>query len=299
MYDSRVGLEHLQLFQDIANTRSISQGAERNGISQSAATQHVRELERRLGTQLLDRATRPVSLTEAGELYLDFCRDVLIRQEEFRAALDQVRQTASGTLRVAAIYSVGLSEMTGFESAFRKRCPDAELLVEYLHPDKIVAAVREKKADLGIVSYPAATREIEVIPWREEEMVVAVAQWHPWSSRQSVEPADLSGVEFVAFDQELPIARQIDRYLKDNGVEVHAVMRFDNLNTIREAVALGSGVGILPLRILRNDLAEGRLRAIRLGPPVLNRPLGVIHLRRKKLSRAAAEFVEVLKANRG
>src|SRR5215813_15404265 len=103
--------EH-RLFREIANTRSMSRGAEHCGVSQSAATQHVQEVERRLGVTLLDRTRRPLELTPAGRIYNDFCRDVLRREEEFSHALDQVKGEVAGTVRVASIYSTGLSEMS-------------------------------------------------------------------------------------------------------------------------------------------------------------------------------------------
>src|SRR5580704_1797352 len=81
--------EDCKLFRDVAHARSLSRAAAANGISQSAATQHIQELEKRLGVQLLDRSTRPLGLTASGKLYAELCRDVLRREEEFAAALDE------------------------------------------------------------------------------------------------------------------------------------------------------------------------------------------------------------------
>src|SRR3954470_6955911 len=99
-----------RLFREIATTRSLSRGAEHCGVSQSAATQHVQEVERRLGTTLLDRTKRPIELTSAGRIYNDFCRDVLRREEEFSRELESLKGDLGGTVRVASIYSTGISE---------------------------------------------------------------------------------------------------------------------------------------------------------------------------------------------
>ena len=163
---SAVAFENLKLFRDIAQTRSFSRAANVNEISQSAASQHVQELEKSLGTTLLDRSTRPLVVTEAGRLYAEFCRDVLRRKEEFDVALDRIKQEVEGTVRVASIYSVGLSEMVQLEQEFSRRQPDAQLEVEYLRPEKVYSAVLADEADIGLVSYPEPTREIKVIPWR-------------------------------------------------------------------------------------------------------------------------------------
>src|SRR5579862_8824788 len=119
-----VNLDNLRLFRDIAQTRSLSKAASMNDVSQSAVSQHIQELERSLGTQLLDRSTRPLAVTEAGQLYLAFCRDVLRRREEFDNALAQVKNETEGTVRVASIYSVGLNEMVQLEQEFARRRPE-------------------------------------------------------------------------------------------------------------------------------------------------------------------------------
>jgi len=164
--------DNSKLFRDIAQSKSISRGASQNGISQSAASQHLQELERKLGMPLLDRATRPLALTAAGRLYFDLCRDVLRREEEFQAALDEFKAQVEGAVRVASIYSIGLSEMSRLQEEFSLRFPNAQLRVDYLRPQKIYEAVLADHADLGLVSYPDATKELAVVPWRAGEMVV-------------------------------------------------------------------------------------------------------------------------------
>ena len=74
--------ENVKLFRDIAQSHSFSRAAVMNGVSQSAASQHVQELEGSLGVELLDRSTRPLTVTPAGKLYLEFCRDILRRPDQ-------------------------------------------------------------------------------------------------------------------------------------------------------------------------------------------------------------------------
>ncbi len=106
----------------------------------------------------------------------------------------------------------------------------ARLSVEYLRPEKVkFRSVRDERADLGLISYPEPTKEIAVIPWREEEMVVAVAPAHPLAGFEMVTPVDLRGHDIVAFDEDLPIRREVDRFLREAGVAVNVVMHFDNI----------------------------------------------------------------------
>lgn len=284
-----------KLFKEISQTKSISRAATHCGISQSAATQHVQEVERRLGLPLVDRSTRPLALTEAGKLYADFCREVLRREDQFLVALEQLKGEAEGAVRVASIYSIGLSEMSRLRQEFERRHPHAQLHVDYLRPDKIYEAVMGDHADLGLVSYPVAKRELAVVPWRKEQMAVAVPPSHPLAAKTILQPADLNGQDFIGFDEDLLIRRELDRFFRDHGVEVNQVMQFDNIQTIKEAVALGSGISILPERTMQTEIEQGRLISVPLHAPELLRPLGIVHRKRKKFNLAAQAFLKLLR----
>jgi len=272
----------------------MSKGAKVCGVTQSAASQHVQEVERRLGAPLLDRSKRPLEMTPAGKLYADFCRDVLRQEDEFQLALERLKREVEGTVRVASIYSVGLSEMSRLSEEYSASHPTARLEVEYMRPDKVYAAVSSGEADLGLVSYPESSRELAAIPWREEEMRLAVPPAHPLAGRRAVSATDLDGVDFIGFDEDLSIRREIDRFLRTRGIAVHMVMHFDNIQMIKEAVALGSGASILPARSMQADIERGRLVAVGLEPPGLVRPVGIVHRRKKKFNRAAQAFLELL-----
>jgi len=148
-----MSFEHLLLFRDIVQERSVSRGAALNGVSQPAASQHLRELEDRMGVTMLDRSTRPFTLTPAGKLYFQMCRDVLQRYEQFQVGLETLKAEVEGTVRIASIYSVGISEMSRLKEEFTRRFPQAALEVEYLRPDKVYDAVL---ADRVNVYSPAA-----------------------------------------------------------------------------------------------------------------------------------------------
>lgn len=288
-----MSFEHLVLFRDIVQEKSVSRGAALNGVSQSAASQHLHELEQRLGVILLDRSTRPFTVTPAGKLYHDLCRDVLQRNEEFAVALEGLKAEVEGTVRVASIYSVGISEMSDLKEQFSGRFPHARLEVEYLRPDKVYERVLSDRADLGFVSYPQTSRQIAAVAWRREEMAVAAAPSHPLATRGVLEIAELDQQDFVAFDEDLPIRREIDAFLREREIAVNVTMHFDNIQSVKEAVALGSGISILPVRTMRAEVEQGRLVAIPIDAPLV-RPVGIIHRRRKKFHRAAQYFLELL-----
>ena len=255
-----------------------------NAVSQSAASQAIQEIERELDAELFDRSTRPLTVTPAGKIYLEYCRDVMRRYEELEVSLNRLKQQVNGRARIAAIYSVGLSEMAQIEEQFASLYPDAVLEVSYLRPERVWQAVEQDMADLGLMSYAESSREIVALPWRDEEMVVAVGPEHALAGRISIVPGELQGAPFVGFDEDLPIQAQIERYFKDHRVSVDTILRFDNIEMIKQAVSHGAGISIMPERVMRSDIDTGRVVALHLRPPELYRPVRIIHRRRKSFN---------------
>ncbi len=282
-----------KLFRDIVQQRSVSRAAQANGISQSAASQQIQEMERRLKVQLLDRSTRPLQPTPAGKLYSELCRHILRREEEFAAALDSLHSDTEGKVRIASIYSVGLSEMPWHREELRKRFPRIELQLELGRPDAVYSAVLEDRVDLGLVSYPEAGRELTVLPWREEPMAVVLPPGHSLSANRTLSAAHLDGQSFIAFDDDLSIRRHIDRYLREHGATVNISLQVDNIQSLKAFLMVSRELSILPQCTVSAEVAQNRLVAIPLADPLL-RPIGIIYRRRKILNRATQVFIDRL-----
>jgi DNA-binding transcriptional LysR family regulator len=112
---------------------------------------------------------------------------------------------------------------------------------------------------------------------------------------QAVTAEHLQGTDFVAFDRDLSIRKEIDRYLRQRSINVRVAMEFDNIETIKQAVEIGAGVSILPEPTVREAVGRGALATVRLIAPELYRPLGIIHRQRRVFTPTAAKFVEILK----
>lgn len=293
-------LETLKIFCDVVRWSSFSRGATENGISQSSASQAVQQLEVRLGVKLIDRSKRPLVLTPQGKIYYEGCKALVEQYLELEARVKAIAEDdmVVGTVVVAAIYSVGLHDMNGYVKGFEERYPGASVRIEYLHPRRVLERVTEGEAALGILSYPRKWPELNIIGWREEPMVLVAHPSHRFASCKSVPVAELSGEPFVAFDAELSIRRATDRFLRHHEVQVDVVCEFDNIENIKRAVEIPSGVAILPEPSLAQEVKAGSLVAIPIESPDpamrLTRPLAIIHRRHDNLDRAAAKFLQLL-----
>lgn len=289
-----MNIDSLRIFCDVVQYQSFSRGAAINNISQSAATQSVHRLERHFGVQLVDRSKRPFVLTPEGQACYEGFREVLELFDSVESRVRSLREEISGMVRVAAIYSIGLHDMRQCMQDFMRRYPKAKVRLEFLRPNKVLDAVHNAEADLGIVSYPTQSPDLNVIPLRSEKMVLVCHPKHKLAKEKSITAEHLQGEEFIGFDRDLSIRKEIDRYLRQRSVTIRMMMEFDNIETIKQAIQIGAGVSILPEPTIRDETRQKSLTAVRLIAPELLRPVGIVHRQRRVFTPTAAKFVEML-----
>ena len=303
-------VETLNIFCAVVRHQSFSRGAVASSVSQSAASQAVRQLEKHLGTQLIDRSQRPWVLTPEGKTVFAGCQEIVERYHELEDAVRR-RQSPSGhTVRLAVIYSVGLHNLNQHVQQFRARVPGASVDLEYMHPDEVRERVLHDQSDLGLMSFVTPGRDLTAIPWQRQRMVVACHPTHRFArmvpdqhDQLGVRPAELAGERFVAFDRELGVRREVDRFLSQYEVEVDVTAEFDNIETIKQAVDEGAGIAVLPEPTLRREVQRRTLVQVPLilpsGEPPLVRPLSIVHRRNRRLNPAVTEFITVLRNGNG
>lgn len=289
-------IKSLKVFCDVVRRRSFSRAARENGLSQSGASQLVQQLEERLGVKLIDRSKRPFVLTPEGEVFYDGCRNLVERYDALEDKVRTLHEEVVGRVRVASIYSVGLSHMSRYVQNFLSLHPKANVRLEYLHPHRVYEAIETDKADIGLVSYPRSSRTTRAIRWRVEPMVLVCSPKHRLASARRIAFRDLHGENFVGFDSELTIRREIDSVLHAHAIETQVVMEFDNIETIKRAIEIDAGVGLLPAPTVTRETQAGSLVALPLESDELVRPLGIIHRRGKQLNATARRFIELLQA---
>src|SRR5687768_8255650 len=287
-------IKSLKVYCDIVRHRSFSRAAQENDISQSGASQVVHQLEQRLGVKLIDRSKRPFVLTPEGEIYYDGCRWLVERYHALEDKIRTLHEEVVGRVRIASIYSVGLHHMSRYVQDFLSKYPKANVRLEYLHPHRVYDAIENDKAELGLVSYPRSSRTLCAIAWRDEPMVLVCAPGHRLARRATIAFNELDGERLVGFDEDLTIRHEIDRVLALHGVQPNVVMEFDNIETIKRAIEIDAGVGLLPEPTVMREVAVGTLASVRLETDELVRPLGIIHRRGKELSSTARRFIDLL-----
>lgn len=288
-------IEHLKVFCDLAEARSFSRAAARNGITQSAVTQQIQKLEHELGHVLIERSRRHFALTPEGLALLAAAREMVSVYAGLADRLKQARSVVVGELRVASIFSIGLHELPPRLKAFREKHPAVQVSLGFRRSPEVYQEVLDGVVEVGLVAFPARKPNLACEIFDEDEMVLALPPSHPLAARERVELIELRGEPFIAFGPDVPTRKVIDRYLRAHQVSLRHVMEFDNIETVKRAVEVGSGISLVPANTVRQEVAMGVLKTVELAGPRLSRPLGAIYLRSRPRTPALIEFLAALR----
>ena len=292
-----MNIDVLKTFCDLVDTGSFSKAAEANFVSQSAVSQQLAKLERDLSTQLISRGGGLVAPTEAGKALYEGAKEIVRRYEqllgEVRSATDSIR----GVLRVGTIYSVGFYLLDPYVRKFLSAHPEVNLHVEYAGWNRIYAAIINGDMDLGVVACPEKHRSVEIVPLANEEMVMVCSPNHRLAGKTTIDSSELDGEKFVAFEANIPTRRFVDRLLKNERVTVQVTMEFDNIELLKRAIEVGSGISILPRGNVEREVAHGDLAYCRFTrPDKYLRPVGIVRRRGKAPSPAERMFLALLRS---
>lgn len=287
-------VETLKIFCDVIETQSFSKAAMLNYISQSAVSQQIRGLEEKYDRKLIERGKRNLAPTQAGRLLYEGAKEILEHYRLMENRIQVLSKTIAGSLRVATVYSVGLHELPPYLKEYMRRYPLANIHVEYSRANRIYDELVSGAVDLGIVAYPVRRSGIEVIPFREDQLVLISAPDQPLAKSKKLEIAKLARSRFIGFERDIPTRRAIDRILRQRGVTVEVVMEFDNIETIKRAVEIGAGISIVPAMTVRSEVESGALVSIELNGNDLRRPIGILCKKGKERTQVMERFIDIL-----
>lgn len=282
-------LDSLQIFSDLVETGSFSRAAEKNFVSQSAVSQRLRTLETDYGQTLIDRGQGRgrVTATVAGNALYAGAKALLLSARTLDGEMRQLSDEVAGTVRVATVYSVGLHALPPRLKPFLAAYPRVNVHLEYQQTDQVYDDVVGGSVDVGIVACPSVKRGLEVIPFAEEEMALVCAPEHPLAALPEVCLKQLDGLAFIGFADDIPTRRLVDERLRAAGARVKVVSTFDNIETIKNLVEIGSGVSILPADTVRREQRDSTLAVVPFAAAdAFTRPTGM--LLKKSASRRTA-----------
>jgi DNA-binding transcriptional LysR family regulator len=172
--------------------------------------------------------------------------------------------------------------------------PDVNVHIEYLSSSQIYEKVLSGEIDIGLVAVPRRDKRLDVYDFEDEPLVLVCSPKHHIAGETQIDIHKVQFERFIAFEKDVPTRAWIDGILQRYSIFVRPVMEFDNIETVKRAVEINSGISILPVTAIEQEVGGGTIKAISFSNENFVRPTGIIVRKDKILSQAGRYLIELL-----
>lgn len=272
-----MNLRDLRYFVALADTKHFGKAAERCYVSQPTLSAQIKKLENYLGVQLIERQPRRVTLTETGARILPIARRMLQESDEIVSLARNEHDPLAGKLKLALIPTIGPYLLPLLTRKLRKQLPQLKLMLYEYQTQPLLDKLRAGDVELGIIALPVPMDGLEARELYDEPFTVAVPNNSELAKKSHVKLDDLSGETLLLLedghclrDQALDVCSRVD-------VRENEDYRATSLETLRQMVAAGLGVTLLPELATRGPFGSGQGLAVRtFSKPVPSRTVGAV-----------------------
>jgi DNA-binding transcriptional LysR family regulator len=286
-------LRQLRYLIALAEELNFTRAAASEHIAQPALSQQIRKLEDEVGVALVERTTRHVSLTEAGQLLVVRARRILAELDSAHSELEALRGIDRGHVTIGAIHTMGPIDLSLALTEFHSRYPQVALSVREHTSDECAELLRIDEVDLAFLSVTerVESHELGLHQLISEELLVLLPIDHPLAQHDEIRMAELAHEQFISFRQGALLRELLFSAGRDAQFEPRVTLESNESHRIRTFVSRGLGVAILP----RSDaVGQGAEVAVaRLVAPVLRRDITLAWRAGRRHSPAAQAFIEL------
>lgn len=286
-------LRQLRVFVTVAQAKSFSRAGEMIGLSQSAVSHSVKELEQQTGVRLLDRTTREVILTEAGQQLAARLARLLDELSSTLRDVGRVGQQLSGTVRAAASQTISAHLIPHCIAQSNQCYPDINFVLHDRPQQWVLESIRQGEVDFGIVIDPGPVSDLECEVVLSEPFLLLCRNDSPLAAQTSVTWQALEGAKLVLQDYASGSRPLIDAALADQQVNATIVQEIGHPATLFPMVEAGIGISVLPALAL--PLPQGSQLTVKRFTPAVERKLMLVRRKNRSLSGAAQAIWEVVR----
>lgn len=287
----------IRYFHEVAKLGSIRRAADRLHVAPSAVSRQITQLEDELEVALFQRSKFGVRLTVAGEVLQRETRRIFQDLGRARTALDDLRGLRRGEITIWLLEGPVSGFLPRVIAAFNQSHPDVSFNVQTAPTDRIIEALLEDWADIGIAFNAAPRAEIEVVGEYVEPISCLVAAEHPYAGRASLSMADLCKQPLALPDHSFGLRQMFEQSVRRNGYKPNVVVTTNSLELTKTMAATGQVIAFLPALMVTHELDAGLLRAIPVVEPGFDAARSSVCVHRdRQLSHAARAFLRRLTA---
>lgn len=287
-------LEQLRTFTEVAERRNFTKAGEALNLAQPTVSLHIRQLEEEFGTALFIRSRKQFSITPAGQLLYERARQLLALAEETKE--DMMRQSGelTGTLTVAASYTIGEYVLPRLLEDLLAAHPKLEVVISISNTEEVEAKVREFRCDVGCIEGTVRLDGLTAVPFMEDELIVVCGTGHPLAGKADVTPVDLQQARWITREEGSGTREHTDHLLRSLGHVKPGRMIIGSNGGVIQAVAAGLGIAAVSVHAAKNGIETGKLVRLSTNLPPQKRTFSVLHAPVMADHAAVSAFLEAV-----
>lgn len=287
-------INQLEVLVTVARERSFSRAAEVLERTQPAISQAVRRLEIETGEVLFDRSSKDGTLTYAGEVLLDYARQMLNLRQAAQNAVHELRDLKQGKVTITA------NEHTVFYllpliDEFRRQHPLIKVEVQRGVASRIPTEILAREVELGVISFTPNDPALRSIPVLTDGLTLVVSQDHPFAGKKEVSIKELGDETFIAHNAPSPYRKKVIDAFEKYKTRLIIGVELPSLEAIKRLVEKGTGIALVPKLTAQSEIESGRLVSLNVKELRLDRKLNIVYRKNSELSHAAQAFIKLAK----
>ncbi|MBD7979017.1 MULTISPECIES: LysR family transcriptional regulator [Pseudomonas] len=295
----RFDLTTLRVFVAVADERSLTRAAEREHLALAAVSKRVSDLESQLGISLLYRQPKGVELTPAGHALLHHARNVLDNLQRMNADLSEFSEGVKGHVRIHANTSAVIQFLPEDLSVFSRLHPQVKIDLEERVSTDTLRALREGLTDIGIFAGHLPVEELQVFPYRQDQLVLVTPREHPLATRECLALRDAAGYDFIGLQQDASLHTLLQQSAQQQGIPLRLRIQVRSFEAICRMIHTGMGIGVLPAQVVSNYLPTLEVATVPLSDAWARRELKIGVRNLQGLSVTARQMLEHLTNGEG
>lgn len=282
-------MDPLKVFVTVIEQKNFSRAGDILNLSQPGVSLHIRNLENELGTKLIYRSPKQVQITEPGKILYRHAKQMLNHYETAKREINEFNNVVSGTMKIGASFTIGEYYLPKVLAEFATQYPMVDIQIIISNSNDVIQGIRSNKLDIGLIEGETDYKDIDVMPFMNDEMIVVVPPDHPLSQMDLIEGNMLQNQIWVLREQGSGTRTYSDKLLSSLELNIKKTFIFTSIQGVKEAVMAGLGIALLSRLTVQKELKSNELKTFHLKNEPLIRPFSIV----KKLDFEASKAMEL------